>query len=388
MSLKKRSVLLILIIVGILAAIPCARMLPVPHKNTYSSAKNRYSGVLRLWICEKSFVGSKALSSWLIGESTNFEKKNDGIYIQITPVSEETLSRMSLFPAIPPDMIVVTPDVHPDFDDLIEIDAPDALRSDLHGYSDTLVPVALGAGAWAVKADGFEGTLSGKKLMFPKDADPVSALNALCCDISPASPSGSGYGIDLSLPVPDEKPRTPVSGNNAEIVPAPGSAASEHAVNFFLNGECDALFVAAKELRLLKNADNAPEYEIIPVKNAYACNAALFGIVRGEGARQQEKQAVCEMFLQHLLSVSAQQRLKSTGAYSAVEGVCLYASDRNLAPVEAALSVQSLSIPRPGADFGAREAAALAGCLSRNGSAQAHIDILRKENRIFPQNPR
>lgn len=387
MRVCMRAFLALLIIVGILFAIPFPEHLPVPRENSTPTGKNRYSGVLRLWICEKNLIGSKNLSSWLIRESTEFEKKNDGVYIQITPVSEASIRLMAVSSAVPPDMIVITPDVFFDENDLIKIEAPPALRRDLHSYSDVLVPLCMGFSAWAVNKNSPGSALSGKTLMIPESEDPVSALFALTKDFNKEAAPPYEFGLDLSLPIPEEENPQTSSVNSTEIIPAAESCVCENAVKAFVRGECDAILLSQNGIKMLSNSENTPEFEIVPAQNAYTSRIALLGITAYDGAKREEKKIACRKFLDHLLSDGAQARLESIDAFRVTEGESLYFSNPRLGAVESMLFSSPVALAYPNREPPYELCRArLSECLKGNGGARAFTELLIKEKRIFRQN--
>ena len=163
MGYKTRAFFLLFIIVGIILTFRLSDRLPIPEKTSAKNEKNAFSGVLRLWIFEKNPIGAKNLSVWLNSESAKFEKKNDGIYIQITPVSEKTILNFAAAGVYSPDMIAVTPGILPDEDSLTDLSAIPVLTKTDNFPSSCLIPVASGGYAWAINREKVpDGILSGK----------------------------------------------------------------------------------------------------------------------------------------------------------------------------------------------------------------------------------
>lgn len=332
MALKYRILLLGCVFLIIFAAINILNVFPLPKDDILKEKTTEFSGVLRLWISEENSPASQGLSSWLTKESTRFEKKHDGVYVQITPVSRETLSSFSYAAELPPDMIVFSPGMLESAQGLIQIEIPSVLREEFLGSaSDFSVPIAMGASFWAVR-EGIDPPLTGKTLLFEKKLS-HAALYALRQDLSEKQSPGMQYGVDLGLPLYEEEENI-IMKDAGEIRPGTESRILENSYLSFIKGEGDAVFLSQKELLLLINASAAPEIEIAATGEIYIDQLALFAVTdtkSGEGRR------ICEAFLHHLLSEDAQKRLEPTKAFS-VTGVQLYAGKTHFQEIEMLLS--------------------------------------------------
>lgn len=378
MGYKARAVILVFIMVGIISAYGLSSRLPIPKKTSGKNEKSPFSGVLRLWICEKTPVGGKNLSAWLNSESAKFEKKNDGIYIQITPVSEETMANFACKTEYPPDIIVVTPRVLADDTYLLPLRNLAARTSHLPSSSSALCPIALGASVWAVNTEKVtDGTLSGKTLYISKSVSALSASAALFEEASKNQTAPSvRFGIDLSLPVPEEENIGSEETVIREIIPGSGSMRTGNALSSFIKGKCDAVLICMSELSTLLNASAAPDFELKFSGVRYTEDAAFFAVTDTDKTSDPVKQAVCVKFLDHLLSGDAQSRLAAVNAFPVSDCASLYSGRKGFYETEMYLSEGKILLPEP---FGIKNTAsfeeALDGFLSGKGGA---ADFLEK----------
>lgn len=335
MALKHRILLLGGVFLIIFLAISILNVFPLPKDDVLKEKTSEFSGVLRLWISEDNSPAARGLNSWLTGESAHFEKMYDGVYVQISPVSKETLSSFSYAAELPPDMIVFSPGMLESAQGLVLTESPSLLKQEFRDYASGLcTPIAMGASVWAVR-DGIDPPLSGKTLLFEKSCA-ASALYALRQDFGIRQSPGMQYGVDLGLPIVDEEePATPETG---EITPGADSRICEDACASFIKGEGDAVFLSHKTLLSLLNASAAPEFEIYAPGEMYTDLLALFAVT---DTKEGEGRAMCEKFLHHLLSEDAQKRLESAKAFS-VTGTQIYAGKANLQEIEMCLAAAKI----------------------------------------------
>lgn len=336
MAFKYRLLLLGGVFFIICLSINILNMFPLPKDDVLKEKTTEFSGVLRLWISEENSPAAQGLSSWLTKESARFEKKHDGVYVQITPVSKETLASFSYAAELPPDMIVFSPGMLESIQGLVKVEIPSQIRSEFQDYALGLcTPVAMGASFWAIR-EGVDPPLSGKTLLFEKKFA-RAALYALRQDLSKEQSPGTRYGVDLGLPVYDEEEKI-ITAETGEITPGSDSRILENAYVSFIKGEGDAVFLSQKELLSLTNASAAPEIKITGTGEMYTDQLALFAVTdtkSGEGRR------MCEAFLYHLLSEDAQKRLESTKAFSVTDAQ-LYAGKAHYQEIEMILSAAEI----------------------------------------------
>ncbi len=342
MAMRYRMMLLGIVVFLLFAAFSALDRFPIPKDDILKKKSEGFSGVLRLWISEETSASAFGLSAWLTKESANFEKKHDGVYVQITPVSKNTLASFSYAAELPPDMIVFSPGMLESAHGLIQTDASNRLRSEFQNYESHLcTPIAMGSPFWAIRKDHARMPLSGKTLLFEKGVS-LRAMHALKKDVASATQRGTQYGIDLGLPAPDDKHDKYIIEETREVAPGPESRILENAQAFFIKGEGDALFLTQKELPSLVNAAGAPEFEIAMTGEIYADCLSLFAVT---DTKTGEAKGMCIQFLEHLLSEDAQKRLESAKAFS-VTGEVVYGGKAHYQEIEMLLSETTI-IPAP-----------------------------------------
>lgn len=354
MALRHRILLLGAVTLAVLITIQSIHLFPLPKTDSLSADSPVFSGVLRLWICEEASAAPSGLSAWLNAESARFEKANDGIYVQVTPVSRKTLSSFSYAANLPPDMVVFTPGVLDNSSGLLPVKGCEEIRKELINYENGLcTPIAMSPSCWAVRSGGEAIPLSGKALLVEK-SDAAGALHAMLSDASEAVIPPKRSGIDLGLPIPEEKADSFIIEKSGEIIPGPGSKVLENARSAFLKGEGDALFVSGKTLRHLINASF--DFSLIAAGSLYIDNLSLFSITDTPNG---EKLAACIRFFEHLLSKEAQLRLSQYGAFSVLSDIRLYTARQYYSDMEEILSVSQIIPSRAFDPIGKEQAPAL-----------------------------
>ena len=341
-AIRYRVLLLGIVIFLVYAAIHTLNLFPFPKDDMQKENSEAFSGVLRLWISEKNSASPSGLSAWLSRESAQFEKKHDGVYVQITPVSEKTLASFSYAAELPPDMIVFSPGMLESNEGLVKTDVSNLLRTEFQNYESHLcTPIAIGASFWAIRNENAREPLSGKTLLFEK-GNSLRALYALKKDFSPSAPHSAQYGIDLGLPISIDKNDESIIEETHSISPGSGSLILENAKSAFIKGEGDAILMTQKDLPYLINASGSPEFEIAMTGDLYTDCLSLFSVT---DAKDGEAKEMCASFLKHLLSEDAQKRLESAKAFS-VTGEVIYSGKSHYQEIEMMLSEAKL-IPAP-----------------------------------------
>ena len=336
MALKYRILLLGAVISIAFLAINTLDVFPLPKDDVLKEKTEEFSGVLRLWISEENSPSQGGLASWLTRESERFEKEHDGVYVQITPVSKETLSAFSYKAEFPPEMIVFSPGTLSDMQGLVRTENSSLLKEDFKNYaSGYCTPIAMGACFWAVR-ESADGPLSGKTLLFDR-SHLYPGLYALKSDLGYQKAPGMRYGVDLGLPIYNEE-ESEITEEAAEIIPGGDSRIAENACASFINGEGNAVFLSHRELSSLINASAAPEFEIVMTGEIYADLLSLFAITDTNTAKEKR---MCEKFLDHLLSEDAQKRLESAKAFSVTEAQ-IYAGKTHYQEIEMFLSAMKI----------------------------------------------
>ena len=309
-------------------------LFPFPRGDALTARQQAWAGVLRLWVCEDLPCGT--LDAWLNEASTAFERRNDGVYVQITPVSRAAAADFAAAEN-PPDMLLLPPSL---------LDTPDGL---LNRAGEYLTPVAMGGYAWVInRARLPELSPEGAAMQIPPDTETASysaALIAMLCgdDVTPdGAPRESRYGVELGLPDASDRPSASSAPRvRRELRPADGSQIDENAFRSFTRGEASVALVSQRELlRLSALADSgrAPDYAVACTGFAFTDRLALFAAVDLPRDDRSERQALCEKFLTLLLDDTRQARLSRAGCFRATPGAALYATSSALAPLERALT--------------------------------------------------
>lgn len=345
MAIRYRLLLLGAVLLLSFFAFQSLDVFPLPKDDIISQKSQKFSGVLRLWIYEENSPASPSAAPWLIRESAQFEKKHDGVYVQVSEVSRETLASFSYAAELPPDMIVFSPGTLESAVGLIHPGSQKDLLNEFTDYADGFaIPIAAGAHAWAVRADAPDpGQVSGKTI-FIEEGDEKSALYALSSD-APKTPSyGMQFGLDLGLPAPENSESAPlVIEESSVIIPGEGSRITKNAHLSFIKGDCSALLVSGKTLSKIINASSAPDFKIISAGEMYIDALSLFAIT---DTPEDSKRDMCVLFLEHLLDKEAQARLSSCGAFSVRDDLTLYPAKKHFSDMEMYLHTLPL-IPAP-----------------------------------------
>ena len=347
------------------------RLFPFPRGDALTARRQAWAGVLRLWVCENLPCGT--LDAWLNEASSAFERRNDGVYVQITTVSRASATDFAAAEN-PPDMLLLPPSL---------LDTPDGL---LNRSGEYLTPVAMGGYAWAINRAMLPGlSPEGAPMRIPADSETASysaALAALLCGDEAASGDvrrESRYGVDLGLPDASNRPSaTAASLVRRELLPADGSQADENALRSFTRGEAAVTLVSQRELlRLSALADSgrAPDFAVVCTGYAFTDRLALFAAVDLPRDDLAARQALCEEFLALLLDDARQAQLNRVGCFRVTPGAALYATSSPLAPLERALTdAQPLFPPFFTSEWRARAQDVAQALLSGSGGAE---DALR-----------
>ncbi len=338
------SVALILSVTGILSK------LPSPPEDILEAQYGEWSGVLRLWACEDC-----GLERWLNDASTRFERVHDGVYVQISYVSEDTLKAFGYISDNPPDMILAYPGMLESADDLLATDISQGLRRELRGYADgTLTPVALGGYAWCVNERRLpNGKVDGANVLLRED-EKYSCASAAFLALLAGEPSereagDSRYGVDLGLPAPEGAlENVEYTGEREEIAISAESARDENAYAKFTRGDADCIVVTENDIQKLErlsDSGRAPDWRIVATGLAFTDRLKLVGIVASDKADASERQSMSEKFVEFLLSESRQAALSSAGAFRANDGSALYAGGGAMSRLEAFLTDSEIFVP-------------------------------------------
>ena len=86
-----------------------AALLPLSREELVQRSFASWSGVLRIWKCEGWQSGAGSMNRWLNAGIEVFEKRNQGVYVQITDVSSEVMRKFTAVGTNPPDAVLFAP---------------------------------------------------------------------------------------------------------------------------------------------------------------------------------------------------------------------------------------------------------------------------------------
>ena len=344
------------------------RVLPVDSHPLVAEKYAGWSGVLRLWVFEGWESGAGSLSAWLNGCASRFEKRHPGVYVQPQAVDAGAIASFCDSGILPPDMLLFPPGVLDSPEGLAPLAVPDALRPALRhcgewGASSYAVPVAMGGYLWAWNAtllDGVPGSWreAGVSPAVMED-DPFhhygAALLALCSgtysEASPDAPAEEALpGVDLGLsggdtPAPAATPAPDESALPCQL--PDGFAFDPDAWKNFVNGEAAATPVTQRQVRRLQALSErgaGPDWRLTSGGGgAFTDQLLCLAVVQKPDADAQR--ALCEAFIQWLLSDDCQGALGEAGAFAVTDADAGFSPGDPLARMDAALRSDGLAAP-------------------------------------------
>lgn len=363
-----RTIAWIMLIGVVLLAPSLVNEMPKSSEGLATKVYDSWAGVLRIWVYIGWQPGSGSLSPWLNTAVTQFEKRNPGVFVQITSVTAAQLASFASGPERPPDAIIFSPGVLDSGEGLISIEMPDNLLAPLSGLGDRAVPIAMGGYAWAVNTRLIQTLpLWDVELPAPKaKADPAfvmtaprdgeylswsGALMALC--MAPAEQDGAeqepikaGEGLDIGLiheeqeetDIIEETPGEELYFTMPERLPE-GFRADNSVTGDFAAQRAAGIPVTQYEIKKLENlADTgrAPDYQIMNGARAYTDQLALLGIVDSDFEQAQEKQELLKQLAAFLLDDKRQAALANARALRVTKGAALYTGGQGMGVLERA----------------------------------------------------
>lgn len=370
-----------------------------------------WAGVLRLWKCEGWQSGNGTLSAWLSGAIERFEKRNPGVYVQMTDVSAETMRAFADGSVNPPDMILYAPGMLEAPYSLMEIGEEIRVREPLEGLglwqgSRYAVPVALGGYALVmnngllpdIPADFRTYTLpeSGKSgkthlLNTPRDGE-YTAWSAAVISMfagqyaSGGGPAPAGEGMDIGLSIPDTQTRQPeekeIWKENGMPRELPEDFLENESVYAqFTAGKIAAMPVTQREIRrlqLLSETGKAPDWRAETMGLPFTDQAALFSVVAWPRNDMKERQALAIEFMNLLLSEEMQKKLTVSRAFSVLDAAGLYPGNPGMHAIEEALRADDLLLPPAFSDEWRAYAISLMRGTGPGGETKGAYELLRQ----------
>lgn len=343
--MKRLLHLICLLVVAALipAALLISRGLPADTRPYVEQKYAGWNGVLRAWVCA-DWECAGSFTRWLNACAASFEKRHDGVYIEFTPVSSDTLRRMGDNGIRMPELVLFSPGTLDDLSQLKQIDVPDALRDELRGIGGYACPIAMGGYIWAYNRELTAGAPVADSAFAILPDDTARSFSAaavsLLSDIPDADSSEEmlpDAGLDLGLP-------TSALAEEAEM----GPMITDDAIDRFIRGELPAVVVSQAELaRLIRLRDNGrgPDWDLAAAGSAtYTDQLLMLGVVEQTGDAAAEREALAEAFAAGLFEYEAQAKLADIGAFS-VTGERIYSDFSAYAQLDALLNSRKLIVP-------------------------------------------
>lgn len=295
-----------------------------------------WNGVLQAWICTR-WNPDGGFIRWLNSCASEFEKTHDGIYLEFTPVQEETLRSINSSGICMPDLIFFSPGVITNRDTLSDFVCDLTLRDDLKSYGDNkAIPVAMGGYIWAYNTALSE--------CIP--CTPVMLSSAVLSDTTPAAVLIgllSGASDEVS-----EKSTFPDSGIDLGLTTSAVNKTlySADAFDDFIDGELPYIPVDAKKLaRLNRLRENGkgPAWNT-SASGAITCTDQLLLAAIPIQDEHHEQTALAEEFVSLLLTENTQDALADIGAFSVI-GRRIYSDFSVYSEMDAMLNHLPLWLP-------------------------------------------
>lgn len=371
--MKKSFQLLCLtfVVILVMAGIHFSSSFPVDSQPYVEKKYAGWNGVLQAWVCTR-WSPDGGFIRWLNACASEFEKSHEGVYLEFTPVQEDTMRAMHAGGMRMPDLVFFSPGVISNSDGLTPLQPSNAVRSDLRDYgSGHALPVALSGYIWAYNSllcDGAPqnpGELTA--LSLPEDQDGRSftaALIGLLSDI----PGGDeeeqimpDTGIDLGLPASSEQ-----------------AAGSEGALDKFIDGELPYIPVSSEEiacLSRLQESGRGPDWRF-SLSGQIACSDQLLMAGIPDQGNEPERAALAEAFISSLLTDTFQAGLADIGAHS-VTGQRIHSDFSVYAELDILLNSRPLWVPDCFSEYSVSNPATIVrGFLNGNFSAKNALSLM------------
>ncbi len=370
------------VLIGLLALAPeLPAMLPSTGEGIATRVYESWAGVLRVWVCVPWPSGTGSLSRWINQQAARFEKRNPGVYVQLTSVDEQSLRDFASGPAPAPDVVIFAGGMLTRADNLLPLSSNDALLESLCEtgvYNEAIYarPLAMGGYAWAVRTDYLTGSPVGQSVSVPSregeeavallgapaDAPYVCWSGALLALLTAtperagekATRAPAGEGIDLGLatatpapsPTPDAQPLSPQFF--APSSTGPDFRQAESVTNQFAQGQIAAMPVSPAQIYKLSRMSEAGQlanYQIIGGEYGYTDLIAFAAVVDCERANRQARARLSADLIDLLLDDAAQQALGDIGLLRVTQGAALYAPASDMAVLERAYLERAFDCP-------------------------------------------
>lgn len=355
--------------------------LPTTNEGAAMRLNDRWSGVLRLWVCDEMWQpGGGSFVPWLNSCIERFERRHPGVYVQVMSVPLTVIRGFASGDINPPDMLLLAPGMLEDPAHLMAL-TPSPLTGEslAEAGQGRATAVALGGYGWAlnraylqqapvdwsalgdapkptkknqrafswmdVPADGAFSSYSKAFLSLMRDREVTD---------EPAAPVKAGEGLNLGLGgEPEETPPPPTTRRVRAVLPKSLPAdfrKRSSIISDFASGRTAAALVTQREVRRLESlsgAGRAPDWTLEPAP--YTDQIAFLAVVDLPRDDLAKRQSLSVKLIEHLLSDDSQKALSKIRAFRVTPGEALYASRTGYAQLERALSGGNVE---PAAAFG------------------------------------
>jgi len=355
--------------------------LPTTNEGAAMRLNDRWSGVLRLWVCDEMWQpGGGSFVPWLNSCIERFERRHPGVYVQVMSVPLTVIRGFASGDINPPDMLLLAPGMLEDPAHLMAL-TPSPLTGEslAEAGQGRATAVALGGYGWAlnraylqqapvdwsalgdapkptkknqrafswmdVPADGAFSSYSKAFLSLMRDREVTD---------EPAAPVKAGEGLNLGLGgEPEETPPPPTTRRVRAVLPKSLPAdfrKRSSIISDFASGRTAAALVTQREVRRLESlsgAGRAPDWTLEPAP--YTDQIAFLAVVDLPRDDLAKRQSLSVKLIEHLLSDDSQKALSKNRAFRVTPGEALYASRTGYAQLERALSGGNVE---PAAAFG------------------------------------
>ena len=308
--------------------------LPVPSAGLTALPYEGWSGVLRMRVYQGFRSGSGSIVPWLNKCLGIYEKRNQGVYVQVETVSAAALGRL-LEDEPRPDMLVFTPGALEDAQGLLALDMPGGLIPELAGacawqQGRGCVPLCYGGYGLIVNTDAMES--------LPNDW--AAALDA---QYSAATRSRRAH---YALQVPGEGDWPQAARSLLGELPADGrlpddylQCSAQKAWQDFARGDVACIPASQWHLRrlaLLAAEGKAPAYRFYPSGSGYTDQYFAAALVDTGLGDAEARASACRGVIEYLAGEEAQGRLDLALMLPARAGMRLYPGGGDMTALEEA----------------------------------------------------
>ena len=361
--MKKLRVIACILLLGLVipGVIHLYGHLPADPQPLIEKKYGGWAGVLRLWIFEGWQPGAGSAAGWLNRCIASFEKLHPGVYIQPEYVDASTMRALGSDGLLPPDLALFPPGLLTSTQGLLPLEAAPSLRPGLQ-RSDCAVPVMLGGYMWA-----FNTALLERLPVSWREAEVIpaalpdedwrhweTALLALCSGLAvqeaPEAQSETTGEMDLGLNEAEvhSTPEPQLAGEPLRCLLPERFAPDESAWQSFVNGEVAAMPVTQREVRRLQalsDQGRGPDWQLAASGNPFTDQVLYLSIP--DHPAPEDKRALCQAFVAHLLDDGCQGELRRAGAFAVTNAASGYPANDPLAGMDALLRQAGLCVPAP-----------------------------------------